>query len=519
MAGPPARTNLAVTRDGATYNKLQRPDNLFEKSPALDKTNERKRECAAIDGHEVAPDSENKRAKTQHAGPTASTIQLFNDGHKHRSGAQHGENGMRMTLPIDEGELYDSDDSLGEALAYLRSVRQGAFYQDGAWISIDESHKTTYDEGDLKQGFADPQELYYKQLIGRFGSLRGTLSERVASKSTGLNAGSSQVSSKEPPSTRHEWLYVIDREYPSMAQVFQLDERSIRRGLEYCAHAMDRFDTISPQKSCWIWTLLALSGDVGTMDSEKISCIRELGNKAGEIRNNLIRDQNKMSEDRSIYRDLAGDENERTEPSRPDTRDASEDKEDLDSGYVRSDKKASEPETSLKKAILPRQGDAPLCTPSSIPSSGSCDNDERSNPAMNDTALKQARARLLAQLGDNLVQTGMPKSKTPITDEAYPYCSDQTGEDLDGPQGAVRKRIIPSRAEAERQRQMMRDSASSSTSGSPFGHAESSITTCPVGGGDTCISDINTRVTIDMILTVAAECYGQRDLLKFRIPW
>ena len=45
MAGP--RTNLAVTKDGGTYNKLQRPDNLFDELTAS-KANERKRERAYV---------------------------------------------------------------------------------------------------------------------------------------------------------------------------------------------------------------------------------------------------------------------------------------------------------------------------------------------------------------------------------------------------------------------------------------------------------------------------------------
>ena len=32
-------------------------------------------------------------------------------------------------------------------------------------------------------------------------------------------------------------------------------------------------------------------------------------------------------------------------------------------------------------------------------------------------------------------------------------------------------------------------------------------------------SDWNTKVAIDMILTVVAECYGQKDLLEFRAAW
>ena len=36
---------------------------------------------------------------------------------------------------------------------------------------------------------------------------------------------------------------------------------------------------------------------------------------------------------------------------------------------------------------------------------------------------------------------------------------------------------------------------------------------------DVEIPDLNSRVTVDMILTVVAECYGQKDLLRFRDGW
>jgi hypothetical protein len=33
------------------------------------------------------------------------------------------------------------------------------------------------------------------------------------------------------------------------------------------------------------------------------------------------------------------------------------------------------------------------------------------------------------------------------------------------------------------------------------------------------IPDLNTRLTIDKILTIAAKCYGQKDPLKYRDNW
>ena len=393
------------------------------------------------------------------------------------------------------------------------AARQRAFYQDGAWVSIDESHEATYVK-DHKLDQVGPQESYYKQLIRRFEALRDALSEHEAPKLAKPEAEISQSSTRRPPSNRHEWLYTIDREYPSMAQILQLEEKNVRRGLEYCTHAMDRFDTISLQKSCWIWTLLALSGEVGTMASAKIICIRELGNKAGEVRNKLNQHQGQTSHDQSTRADLVGgEEDEGTEINEPNLCDADEDTKNMDTGYVRSDKNEPMPETAPKKVVLQSQDDAQLHNHDSNTASILCDNDERTNTKTNDNALEQARARLLAQLGDNLVQAGIPTS-TPSIDKAYLHGNEQSNKDVDMPQEESRKRAIPSRAEAERQRQMMRNSAALSELAEPSAVAHS-----VVEDDSSCISDLNTRVTLDMILTVVAECYGQRDLLRFRKPW
>ena len=117
MAG--ARANLAVTKDGESYNKLQRPDSLFDKPAALKQANERKRERAVVDRPIADTGSGNKRAKTRHVDLAANKSQSLHDEHRAEAVS---ECGMRMTLPIDEEEQH-SDDSTAEALAYLRSVQ------------------------------------------------------------------------------------------------------------------------------------------------------------------------------------------------------------------------------------------------------------------------------------------------------------------------------------------------------------------------------------------------------------
>ena len=125
---------------------------------------------------------------------------------------------------------------------------------------------------------------------------------------------------------------------------------------------------------------------------------------------------------------------------------------------------------------------------------------ERVTSRSEDGDLEQARARLLAQLGDRLVQPGMSSP-----DES-----------------PVKGFHALSRAEAERQRQEIRREGTCKT---PVPRAVQTVSaqnkTIRRTKDKTPLteSDWNTRATIDMILTVVAECYGQRDLLEFREAW
>ncbi|KAF3035480.1 hypothetical protein E8E12_007343 [Didymella heteroderae] len=557
MAGP--RTNLAVTKDGESYNKLQRPTDFLDQSAASKQANERKREHGGLDAPVAGPSAGNKRAKTQHAGQASKAAQSSDDRSQYRSGGPVAECGMRTTLPIDEEEAQYSDDSWGDALAYLRSVRseasaiphllvatnepsetttkgdeapiartsQHTFYRDGTWIAVDESHGAANnddDDDDYKPDDPDPKDLYHRQLLKRFETLRNTLSRRGAGMTSHQHANPTRLSSSKPPYSRHEWLYTIDREYPRRSQIYQLDELSVRRGLEYCAHALDRFETISSQKSCWIWTLLALSGDVGTMDSQKISHIRDLGTKAGDmsvgLRSNATQQGKEPQSDSDHTDSVSLEQIDETEAARCD---CGSDVSKSQTGYVQSrvsehlHLEAKETHNDMSKA----QHDLPSDLASSGASKILTNDQESTNAKMSDDDLERARARLLAQLGDNLVQAGIPASVPDIGD-IHPHHSAQHDLGFDDSPAEIRVRAIPSRAEAERQRQLMRaeSSATASLEETQLLDTRHPATTHSVESVDKADDfDLNTRVTIDMILTVVAECYGQRDLLTFRKPW
>jgi hypothetical protein len=290
---------------------------------------------------------------------------------------------------------------------------------------------------------------------------------------------------------------------------------------------MDRFDTISSQKSCWIWTLLALSSDIGTLDSQKMSHIRDLGIKAGQLSVNLhqgIQGQNRGNKDDFLYSSLAADgSDDAIEAGEIVFRDASGDVCDSAKGYVRSGRNElpnTATETTLNEDSSNTRHSQPPAAVDSKASEVSTGVSRNADTDMNDDTLERARARLLAQLGDNLVQAGIPASAH-NTDETRPHRSEQSNKAPDALQHKVKIRTMPSRAEAERQRQMLRTqySATGSLREAVPVDTGSTVTGIAAEEHGTNAVDLNTRVTIDMILTVVAECYGQRDLLKFRKPW
>jgi hypothetical protein len=135
--------------------------------------------------------------------------------------------------------------------------------------------------------------------------------------------------------------------------------------------------------------------------------------------------------------------------------------------------------------------------------------------------LEKARARLLAQLGDRLVQPGIHTAEQSSDSKGSHLSSGQISHDVTQEQGQSATRSFPSRVEAERQRQLMREQERRKEAEKEkirVQQRDAKAVSKDLSHSMTAV-DMNTRVTIDMILTVVAECYGQKDLLKFREVW
>ncbi|KAH7078550.1 hypothetical protein FB567DRAFT_572061 [Paraphoma chrysanthemicola] len=452
MAG--SGVNLAVTKDGGSYNKLQRPQDYLTASapvPPLE-------DALPVETPESTSQFKRKREPTDGSSTSKRKRQV-------QDTSQLDSCGMRTTLPGLDDEDFASDDSTNDAMAYLRSVRSEAsaipnllggsttikresydydehvHFEEGTWIAIDAEGQQSSEEyaNDLV-----PQDEYHQHLLRRYHRLRTMLA--TIDGLHNVSASEHDYTNIQPYYAQSEnaWSTLIDRAPPNPRRLARTHERTVYRGLDYYTDLLADAEAISDRQSCWIWSLLGVVHDVGTLDNDKISRLRELGQQAGAMRERLKEASTKkvLKEDGHTARDQSA----------------------ANESQVSSRSTPGQGESGVKSVF---QGDADQ---SDASMSMSEDEDEPSDSPERDP-LQLARDRLLAQLGDRLVhaKAPTPKSHKPIG----------AGVKSDGRRNG---HAIPNSAEED-------------------------------------WADINTRVTVDMILTIVAECFGQRDLLEYRSRW
>ncbi|KAK7189590.1 hypothetical protein DPSP01_001584 [Paraphaeosphaeria sporulosa] len=480
---PQSGVNLAVTEDGAAYNRLRRPDNYLEsltaQHPLKSEIPPAKRKFEAVAAADLDGDKTpyTKRSRADDAPRVASSPgRALSD--TRRVKRPEKENGMQTMFPgLDDDSASDADDTTREALAYLRSVRSEAStiptllvapsqapkngdrdrptyndgtgelrvrFHEGTWVAVDdEADGEYYDEDDEWAQYhdIDPQAAYYKSLLGRYKALRNTLANADPRELAALvKADPDKYANVRVPYYKSDWRYAFDNKYPTPALVAQLDDKGLYRALEYVSEVLIIGDTISKQKSCWIWTLLALTGDSGTLDYYKVGRIRELGHKAGQLsirlRSGERRDAYRLEgEDDAEEWEVEGEDDDEDEDHSEmevdegnEARETSfapkEQRQRVEDGEVHEDDDEYEPPLDLGgqfdgAAERQTQSHSAQSTHKGHKDDMSSSEDEGEvkddDPEEEDTPadLEAARARLLAQLGDNLVTDSIPDRKVP----------------------------------------------------------------------------------------------------------
>ncbi|MCJ1474555.1 hypothetical protein MMC13_003214 [Lambiella insularis] len=176
----------------------------------------------------------------------------------------------------DEGEPYNAYET--------------GYYEDGAYTALPtigpSLESLRYDEEDDED--IDPQEAYYASLTERFLELRTVLrSVPPASLSDLPQADSSSAAFQAAflhKATHREWRYQVMHKMPSMRVLATLHQDGVIRGLsrlETFLHQRTLLnDTQSKRTGAWCWGLLGKCRDVSEMGSEEVGVLRMLAKTA-----------------------------------------------------------------------------------------------------------------------------------------------------------------------------------------------------------------------------------------------
>jgi hypothetical protein len=424
-----------------------------------------------------------------------------------------------------------------------------AVYRDGLWVGVDpDAARQSEDSWFEEPVDLDPREQSYKSILRRYERLRATLANADPKELTALRkANPTRYKILPLPVKRQAWLSTLDREFPTPARLAQIDEWNVFCALQYCAESLGRDKVISKEKSCWIWSLLALAGEKGTLDYYRAGRIRDLGHKAGQL-SVLLRNgarpgppgDNEHEDVEEWHADSEVTEGE--DEAQDDDDDAPPPAKAIGAQVDGTEEKDADSDNSADMSMSEDEGE--------IRDDDAAESEDKTS------GLQEARARLLAQLGDRLVQPSIPPSKAAgyRKDESNRnnFRTEHKEENADAKLTQPPTKTYASRAEAEWQRQKMREEALAKAKPTQdLAQTDAAVTAVTLADSTTSSAkdpeatsrgqatpgqenifkhgqeeshqvgriDLNTRVTIDMILTVVAECYGQRDLLRYRKEW
>jgi len=193
-----------------------------------------------------------------------------------------------------------------EAMAYLRAVREERQALPTVFVAAkQEEEQDLYDKGDSRgymiedcyiarptegpplptKTFITPREAYTKALTERFQATRAYLLEPPAPEESQTESPRRPKLPPLPPysnnRTRKEATWIIRDRAPSHVRLHELDIQAALALLELIEQQfLQRGQHLTRCTSAWIWALLAKLDDVGSMNNDEVSIIRELGKRA-----------------------------------------------------------------------------------------------------------------------------------------------------------------------------------------------------------------------------------------------
>ncbi|KAG0650136.1 hypothetical protein D0Z07_3400 [Hyphodiscus hymeniophilus] len=416
--------------------------------------------------------------------------------------------GQRSAIPgLDDADVDGDEEELNyddkDALSYLRAVRKEAtsipnllvapklpssgdgrdiyengigdfrgWYEDGAYCAApQESSPTSYGAAEAEEDVGkDPQLAYFDSILLRYETLRAQLHQTPPPEAVArLDKDRPTHLGKSTTAKIRWWKWKMQEVDPVPAQVASMDKETVLKLLQLMKNGnlLKRGAEVQVGISRWAWGLLARLPDRGELTSEEIGVVRELGKKAVLVGMGLKEEQ---AWEESMNAVEAGFNEDDYEEGDSVVNDDEIDL-DIDVGLEESELEpiGSEADTldnrSNKRQKIGPQLPTDNATRDPIvvskpddedPSSITRGKEEEENESPSED-LAAAKARILAALDHSSAEEALQEVVRLEDDD-----------------------VIRSKKSAARW---------------------------------------NTKATVDMIITVAGEMYGQRDLLEFRQSW
>ncbi|KAM0323136.1 hypothetical protein ACHAQA_008986 [Verticillium albo-atrum] len=367
-------------------------------------------------------------------------------------------------------------------------------YVDGAYIGAPESWGDDAEEGEGNADW-DPEdetaaesaihEAYFSSLLSHYSALRALLHTKPPQAAVLAlpRTHSPFVGDFGPRSSVFKiWNHRLRTADPSPVQVASMDKDSVLRVLRVLlsGNFLRRGGELDERTSRWVWALLARLPDRGELNHVEMSWIRDLGRRA-VLMNQSLADMANLrealegdlgvhdaiddsSDDEDVLEDMVVDENDGEPGGTEHDQTETPAEDDLENGEAG----VADDENGKVPAVEPLAQEAP-----EPEDGGTKDGDAQSEP--------------MDCSEDGEISEGEVTKDLPVPEEP---------ESLE----AMRARILAQLDTVE-------------VSAAEEKEAEAKA------ADDRLRARMNMRATLNMILTVAGDFYGQRDLLEFRAPF
>lgn len=344
------------------------------------------------------------------------------------------------------------------------------YYEDGAYYTSDPVPAALNTaEGD-EQVEMDPRLVYFDSILSRFETLRSQLQRKPPPEEIATLGSTYPL--VPPPNTKQRdsaakwWRDQMYARNPAPVQIANMDKNNVLRALRSLntgGKLLRSGKDIKPSVSLWIWALLARLPERGELTSEEIGVVRELGKRAVLVSVGLGKKDDWQEGMNEVETTLDEEDEEGDEAYIANDAEVQSDVNEnfdagADEGMGNTDSVTSQIAPQMPRHQDQAEGGETSGTRSERATAPSTQNNQGDEPQLeSEEEFNAAKARMLARLESQAMEYEV-----------------NIEPEVEAPQ---------------------------------------ETTECSQG------TRSNTTLTVDMILTVAGEMYGQRDLLEFRPQW